>query len=87
MRQFFQANNATRYVMVAECWAGDDQRKEMVSILGEDGCQSVVAIREIVRPPFGRKPYLTKPEYHIVGTGPDRVEGRFSGLLPSRTTH
>jgi hypothetical protein len=101
MHSFFQEHDATRYAYAAECWTvGSDpdpyanydtladhpQREELVLIHAEDGCEKVFAMSEIVRP-TGREPYLTEFTVdHAPALGTSEG-GRFSGLLPDRTTH
>jgi hypothetical protein len=63
MSSYFQERNATRYVVVAECWTHyPHEKNESIMIRAEDGCQRISARREIVRP-TGRKPYLTYLDY------------------------
>jgi hypothetical protein len=69
MREHFKEHNVVRYAHAAEAWKGHDswpgrpsedpQRQELVVISADDGCECLIASRDIVRPQGG-KPYLTK---------------------------
>jgi hypothetical protein len=97
IRTLFRDRRVWRYVQVTEAWTLNDpndavpagtlanhpDRKEIVMLNASDGRESIVGIREIVRPERG-KPYLAKLE--IMPSGCEQF-GRFSDMLKDIDEH
>jgi hypothetical protein len=89
LREFFREHDVVRYAHAAEAWtvqedepatgplASHPQRREIVVLDADDGCECIVAMRDIIRPQHG-KPYLAK-----MGTieRTERPTGRLMNLL------
>jgi hypothetical protein len=58
MRKHFKENNVARYACAFEAWMEHPQRQEIVLLDADDGCETLVAKRDIIR--TGGKPYLAK---------------------------
>jgi hypothetical protein len=69
MREHFKEHDVVRYASAHEAWRKHDswpgrpfedpQRREIVALVADDGCECLLAMRDIVRPQGG-KPYLAK---------------------------
>lgn len=71
-----------RYATLGYSLANHPARREVVSLLAEDGRELLAAHREIVRPQSG-KPYLAKLSPI---ERPERPEGKLLNLLPATPT-
>jgi hypothetical protein len=91
IRELFRTKRVHRFASAVEGWSSvaaieggqrpseAPDRKEVVYIHGEDGINSLGALRDVVRADDG-KPHLTAFEIDEAFVG----EGRFTGLLPAR---